>query len=153
MSKKVHNTLLKSLLRFCNDTKEALIADGVVTDMDVVNFDAHATMASLPNKDVIGIKSFSWTEEETLAVVTVLFGVSTINDDVNLSRHNDIIDYWTSKLMVSDQIQLFDPNTDPVVEIGWMVITDGTDVLPISNTSTRPLQLIAVNMKSDLSVK
>ena len=146
-----HNNVRSSLLKACSDFKTILASSSIT--VQVKDFDAFSTMTKLPEADCIGIKNFSWVEENSLLEIEVFFVVTTFNDE-NLFRHHKILDLWTPRLVVEQKIKVYDANASPLQELGWLVAIDGTSVLPMaSNDETRNFQFISVSFVSDISVK
>ena len=143
MSSLVYNDLWASCVVFCNTMITAIKTASLSSDMEFVNLDAHADLTSLSGKDVLGMKGFALNFSEQVIDVTVLFGVSTLHD-TNLLRLNKSIAMLVNELFPTSQIAVKDADTGAV--LGWMVVQDGTAVLPVASTTSRPIQYVMVTM-------
>lgn len=131
-------SLYKSILRLCDDFKEAQALEG--RPLSVINFDAHADENTLPRSDVIGISGFS-LETDVFTTMTVMVGICTV-DDTNLMRLMELIDALYDKLQPDTKHDVYNPNTGVVK--GFMNVLDGIQLMPVSGSLARPLQYIAV---------
>lgn len=128
-----------SLLRFCADFADTQ------PDMQVVNFDAYADEAEIPPVDVIGPAGVSVAIDDELCEINMMFGVST-REDTNLFRLSKYMDSLFDLLLPTKKIPLY--NADSGQRTGWLVVENGTRLLAIGGSSTRPLQYIMVNLIS-----
>lgn len=128
-----------SLLRFCAEFADAH------PNMEVVNFDAHADEGTLPKSDVVGLSSVSISVDENLCSVDLLFGVST-REDTNLFRLNQYMAELFEMVLPEEHISLYDAYSG--LELGTLVVTNGTRTLTIGGSSSRPLQYVMLNLVS-----
>lgn len=135
--------LYASIFRFCDDFKVKQEALGRA--LSVVNFDAHADEANLPQGDLIGISGFSATTS-TFTSVTVMFGICT-QDDTNLFRLVAMISEVYESLKPTSVHTVYDSSTGNAR--GIMNVVDEIQLLPVSGNIARPLQYIAVQFVTD----
>ncbi|WP_419902483.1 hypothetical protein [Kiloniella sp.] len=138
-----------SILAFCNQFAEQSQTNNMSDTLTITDFDAHADIQRLPtDEDLIGPLEFSMVMDEKLIEVTTNIAISTV-EDTNITRLRALTNSLFQKLTPGQRIPLVDPtNRAP---IGTLVTMNGTAILPISRTSTRPLQLISVQMGADLA--
>lgn len=134
-----------SILRFCTQFATDMQAQGLASMMPI-NFDAHADINELPESDLIGPKEFGVETDQGTFVISTMIGVSTLND-TNLFRLDKIIDQLFKRLMPDEMIPLV--NAETGAQMGWMKAMNGTAVLPVVQTKTRPLKFVAVSLGTD----
>ena len=142
----IYENIFASLVKFTQD----FIAENasISPDVDFVNWDAHASLNMLPNKDLIGFGNLGVNTDDAFHHIEVSFGVSTV-DDLNLFRHVKLISKLHSKLLPEKQIPLI--AADDGRDLGVMIVVDNTDVLPVAKTETRPIQFIMVSLESTVT--
>lgn len=128
-----------SLLRFCADFAEKF--PGTV----VVFFDAHADESTLPEADVVGLTGVTVSVENHLTEVKCMIGISTL-DDTNLFRLTDLTAELFESLLPTKRIPVYDASTG--IEKGWMILQDGTTLLPVTGSAARPMQYALVHLSS-----
>ncbi len=133
-----------SLIRFCMDF--------IVThpDMIFVNYDAHADETTVPPGDLIGPSGLSLTFDEQLIDINLMFGVAT-DIDTNLFRLNNLMGQLLELLKPTKKIRVLDSESG--VELGWMVVQNGTRLLPIGGSKVKPLQYIMVRLGTSETFK
>lgn len=131
-----------SMFHFCKDMVTSLTADGIVTSMQVFNFDAFADLESLPDADLIGVSSFELQNNLELHHMSCLIGVVTLND-TNLFRLDQVIGqlYW--KLRPDTSLPVYDATTGALT-VGSIKIMEGTAVMPVEKTKIRPVQFVGL---------
>lgn len=134
----LYQQVFKSLVKFLQD----YIATQTVAPIEFINWDAHVSTNTLPEKDLVGIAGLSMMESEKVYDITVSFGVSTYQD-LNLLRHVRMIGELFA--MVPSEATLPWLN-DAGVEIGKLVVKDEPEISPVEPTTTRPLQFISMSM-------
>lgn len=130
-----------SILRFCSDF-------AAEHNMEVVNFDSHADESTMPKADAIGMMGLSWEVDEDFLDVSVLIGISTL-DDTNLFRLIEKISYLYELLLPAKKISVYD--ADSGEEIGLFVVKNGTRALPVGGSTSRPVQHIMVGLASTIT--
>jgi len=135
-----------SLTAFCNRFAQEQTNFG--RPLTVVNFDAYADIESLPDGDLTGLSNFSLTVDEEMYLIEALIGVSTDTDSNNM-RLGEIVDRLFDKLHPLTRIPYMDAVSG--APLGHMVILDGTMVMPVAGTDTRPGTFIQVSLRSDRS--
>lgn len=133
-----------SLLRFCSDF--AANHPG----MEVINFDAHGDESTFPPTDLVGMSALSLGVDDSLVDVSLLIGLSTLGD-TNLMRMVDLLDEMFELLLPTKRLLVFDKHSGDAA--GWMVVQNGTKVMPITGSEARPLQFIGVNLLSGTNFK
>jgi len=141
----IYANLHSSFLRFCADFAAA-------HNLVPVNFDAHAGVETLPNSDLIGMASLSFTEDEGLLSIKVMLGISTLNDENNF-RLVKLVSELFELLRPNQRLTIYRADTDPEVVAGWMICQDGTTVLPVGGEVARPLQYVAVHLATSVEFK
>lgn len=122
-----------SLLRFCK-----VFADDRNTfgcEIEVVNFDAYASIEDLPRKDLIGVSNYQLTVEDEAHEIEAMIGISTI-EDTNNFRLADFADKLLQKLMPETIIPVVEADTG--IQTGIMTVTGGTKVMAVTGSSLRP---------------
>ena len=122
-----------SLLRFCKVFADDRNSFGC--KLEVVNFDAYATIEDLPKTDLIGISNYQLTVEDEGHEVEVMIGISTL-EDTNNFRLADFADKLLQKLMPESILPVVEADTG--CQIGIMTVAGGTKVMPVSGSSLRP---------------
>ena len=133
---------VSSLIKFCVDQIAIAVDNGLSTDLAFINLDAHANISELPATDLLGLTGFATEVDGGIHSVSCAFCVMTIRD-VNMFRHYKILDQLYRVLQPERTIGYYDADTADY--LGWMVLTDGTMVTPVSRSETRALQFIQVN--------
>lgn len=136
----IYRNLHTSILRFCADFAETAPAE-------VVNFDAASDENSLPKADCIGPMALSFELDDHLVSGTVQIGFSTW-DDTNLFRLVEQIDALLELLKPTCRIKLYDSTNTTDEDQGFLVIENGTRVMPVVQGELRPIQFIAVRFSS-----
>lgn len=136
------NDLYSSILRFCSNFAAA-------NGCEFVNFDAHADEGTLAPVDYIGISSFSCASHGGLQTVQVLIGIALLNDE-NLFKTINLIGQIYEQLQPGKRIRVFDADTGNPK--GWLTVEDGTRLMPVGGSVSRPLQYIMVSMGTNCYV-
>ena len=135
----LHYDVNSSLLMMCKD----FITDNSLTDFDVFDFDAHASLNDLPNNHLAGVAEFSMMENGDSYDGHCTILVCTKQDDANLKILKPTVSKMFARLKTGREIQLVQ-STDALV-LGNLKIKSGTEALPVARTETRPLIAITVN--------
>lgn len=130
-----------SLLKFCND----VIAKHQLESFQNFNFDAHSSINTLPEKDLLGIAELASTNFGELHSISVKFIVCTNNSDTNLSRLRNLISILYGTLQPGNHdVKLVDNNNGRCK--GNFVVEEGVYVMPVGRTKGRPLQAMVVQL-------
>ena len=135
----------KSLMRFVTDQIVALQQNGTSPALSYADFDAHGDLAKLPANDVVGLHTFSLTDEVQFQHATWGIVVSTY-DDPNLLVQNKITDWFYNRLRAHKQLKLYDPETGAVT--GEIIVLQGTTTMPVERADTRAATFIQANAKA-----
>lgn len=145
MASNLYENVLASLYGYTADFSAKMVTAGVIsTPLTQYNFDAYSEQNTLPAGDFIGIRNYSLRiVDDELVMVTVHFGLSTVNDE-NLFRLTKLTGNLMTRLLPKMKIPVFD--TDPPNSlIGQLILSDGTDASPVYQAQQRPLRFIAVS--------
>ena len=134
-----------SLLRLCDDFRQEVSA--ISPTMTFVNFDAHASNNSLPEKDIIGIAQLT-VEHNVFVEVKVLFGVGCYEDH-NLDRHMKLVARLFEKFLPTTTHPVYNAGITPIRKRGFMKAVDGTQMLPMGDDDGRPVQFVGVAFATD----
>lgn len=143
----LYRDLHASLLRFCVDFAEACDPKPVF-----INFDAAGDENSLPKQDIVGPLSLSFELDEHILNGTVQLGYSTW-DDTNLFRLVERVDAMLELLKPTSKIPVYDSTNMVEEPKGFLVIENGTRVMPVIKGNTRPIQFIALKFSSTETFK
>ena len=131
-----------SLLRFCADFSERY------PGMAVENFDAHADESTIPKSDIVGLSGLSIALDDSFVSTKLMIGISTL-DDMNLFRLMDRMDVLLDRLKPTQRLPVYDADTG--IEKGWMIVENGTTLMPVGGSKARPLQYILISLATNLS--
>jgi hypothetical protein len=120
-----------SLIKFCKDLN--------LSDVQLVDFEAHAEMESLPESDCIGLSSFSIVNDNKVHDLAFAIGYCSFND-LNLFRMRGAMAKLYDALAPEKRIPLVDADTGS--PLGNIVMTDGTVVSPMSRAEVRAYRSI-----------
>lgn len=138
----INRNLHASLLRFCADFAEKF------PGMTPINIDAHGDESTIPSTDIVGLSGLSYRFQEHFIKITVMFGLSTVSD-TNLFRLTEQMDELVELLVPTRKIRAYD--ADSGEDIGWMIVEDGTSVMPVGGSETRPLQYVLVSLSTSMT--
>lgn len=125
-------------------------AFGLSRSLVIFDFDAHATLEELPENDLIGIMEFSLGSDTGMLTTETMIVIST-NDDLNLGRLRKFIGELFDQLQPGATFSVVD--ADSGIAIGNLKIMDGTQILPVARSRTRPFQAIAIRAGSDIRLR
>lgn len=109
-------------------------------EIGFVDWDSHATIHELPETDLIGPMALTMTElSPQMFEVSFAIAVSTYNDE-NLFRMRRYLSNTLEAMRVQKQVPIF--NSDTAAKGGYLVITDGTLLAPMTRAETRPFQYV-----------
>jgi hypothetical protein len=148
MSQNLYRDLHASLLRFCSDFSTSF-SDNVPS---FINFDAAGDENSLPASDIIGPLALSFELDDHLLMGTVQIGYSTWGD-ANLFRLVERVDTLLELLKPTCRINVYDATGEVTSPKGFIVIQNGTHVMPVIKGDTRPIQFIAIHFMATNTFK
>jgi hypothetical protein len=144
----IYEDLHGSLIAFTNsviDDRKLAYPDEPI---EYIDWEAHANILELPDTDLIGTTAVTFTEDEPdLFTGSFSIGVSSYASDKNLFRLRNYVGEVFRHLRPGDKIPYYDRET--LVQRGWLYITNGTSVLPMTKADVRPLQFVQVNFAFD----
>lgn len=128
-----------SLTAFSNSKIAEIKAAGLSTDLAYVDWDTHANMLELPNRDLVGPGGCSLTETEEAWNFDLIIGVAT-HADKNLFKHRQIIDAVFRDMTLTKTIPFYDWRSGVVK--GSLVFQEGTSALPMGRSENHAIQYI-----------
>lgn len=137
----IYENFWGSIVSFCNDVIDdrKLVYTG--SDIEYIDWEAHANIHELPEKDMIGSTAVTFTEESPDEFsMSFTIGVSTYGDDPSLFRLRNYVGEVFKRLRPGSKIPFYDAQT--ATQLGWIYITDNTMVMPMTRADVRPLQFI-----------
>lgn len=144
----IYENLWGSIVAFANDIIDDRKVAYPDSPISFIDWEAHANIFELPDTDLIGTTALTFTEEAPhLFTVSFAVGVSTFIDDTNLFRLRNYVGRVFGRLRPEMKIPYY--NRDTLEQLGWLSITDGTIVAPMTKADTRPLQFIQCNAVLD----
>lgn len=142
-----YNNIFVSTVRIVSDLVDEIKTAGIA-DPAFINYDSHSSVHEWPDRDVVGLAGFSFQIGTHDILVSAMVAVSTVND-TNLFRHHKILDLLVDKLLPTRTHSIL--NADTGAKVGWMVVTDGTEVRPAERTESRPLQYVMVSFLTSVT--
>jgi hypothetical protein len=136
---KIYQSVWGSIVHFANE----LIADlhNSEGNLSFIDWETHANIHELPDQDMLGPMAVTITElTPQMFEVTFAIAVSTYATDDNLFRMKAYLGEVFERMRVNKQIRVFDNET--AEPMGYMIITDGTLLAPMSRAETRPFQYV-----------
>ena len=131
----IYKDLHASIAKFC-------ATFGTNSNATFVAFDNSWDDADLPEGDIVGPLGLTFELNDQLVEGSVQIGFST-KDDKNLFRLSDQVAKLTELLRPTNKIQMYDATTGG--KVGDMVILNGTKVMPVAGTKSRPIQFVAIS--------
>ena len=114
-----------------------------------LNWDAHATIAELPEGDLIGLAGVGMAEDEPKKFELVAgVQVSTTNDP-NLDRMTRIISRLFSRVKPESRVDIYVAQGGQVVKAGWMVTALPRGVTPVQRAEVRAVQAVEFRLLLD----
>lgn len=130
-----------SIVNFSN----AIVADMRIrypdTKIEFIDWEAHANIHELPDTDLIGPTAITITEmSEQVLEVSFAIAVSSYETDKNLFRMRAYLAEAFERMRAGKQLMIYDSET--AAKLGYLVITPGTIMAPMSRAETRPWQFV-----------
>lgn len=150
MSDKLYENLHSSLVSFAQtiiEDRKELYPDVLI---DFIDWEAHANIHELPDKDLIGLTAVTLTEEDPeMFSGSFTVGISTFANDKNLFRLRNYVGKAFSEMRPLKRVPLYD--AENCLQLGWLHIVDGTTVMPMTKADARPLQFIQCGFVFDVT--
>lgn len=132
-----------SLLNFCTKTREG---NEDLTDWLTYDFDAHATTSDIPEQDLVGIAEYSLIDEDKTYGATCMLIICTKADDAGLKRLRGAVNIFKDLLRPTAMITTVKDSDGSIV--GNLILKPPVHIMPIANTSGRPLVALALQLGS-----
>lgn len=138
MSNVTPASIVLSLMRYVEDFRLAQMPDA-----EHINWDAHAQIAELPQKDAIGLAGVG-IAEDTPGMFEVAVGVAISTwDDQNLIRLTSLVSAFYESLPVESSVTIYNPT--PVHKL---IVASPRAILPVGKAETRSVQAMEFRMLS-----
>lgn len=139
MNKKdLYTNVNASLFAMCKE-----IVDDFALEFKTFDLDSHASLDDLPNHNIISVIELSLREEsKALFSGYFMVALSTTHDDSDLDLLRPAVSQVWSRIQTDDNYPLVDSETG--AGAGRIIIQPGSEILPVSPSKSRPLQLIEV---------
>lgn len=138
-----------SLVKFCKATSAECASALSIQAPEFVNFDAHANLDTLPQRDILGITGYSIHMDDKFPTIFVGFALSTYQDK-DMLRHMAIMDILFSRLEVNSTISTYRTEHPTQVD-GYMIVANGPLLEPVELMDIRTLQVLNVRLLNDAS--
>ena len=135
----------KSLIKMCND----FIVSNSLTDFQVFDFDAHASLNELPETNLIGIAEYSLTELGGYYSGSCMVIVSTKQSDSDLTVLRPVVSKMFNRVKSDSVITVVEGDTGSV--LGNLKVMAGTEAMAVARTKSRPLQAMNISFGLSLS--
>ncbi len=128
-------SLVLSLTRWVEDFRAAEMAGS-----EYVNWDGHANINELPQKDIIGLAGVGFAEDRPKNY-QVVFGILVSTwDDPGLHRLTKLVSKLDGRLWPEKNISLYKPAEVTLIPGAWMQIVLPRAVTPVSKAEVRAVQ-------------
>jgi hypothetical protein len=131
----LYSCITSSIIRFGEDFRKANNPTA-----DYFDWDAHAQLSDLPQKDVVGPGSIGLANEGKLTQVIFSYGLATVGDP-NLFRLRKLVSQLYGKLQPEMTIPIYDTQG---AQHSWMVVKSPVTIAPVSKSEIRAIQFISV---------
>ena len=140
----LYDNVVASLIRFVQDFREEWMPDA-----DYVNFDAHAQLNELPQKDIIGMAGVGFSEDDP-SRYEIMCGISVSTwGDPNLARLTKMISKLRGRLIPGTALTVYDHDT--AAPDAHMVTITPLAIMPVGQAETRTVQSIEIHLLLDPS--
>lgn len=136
--------LQTSMLRFCADFKDDMLGEGF--SLSTLNLDAHTDPEKWPDGDFIGVGEFTMEYQDRNVMLSAAFAISTVGD-TNLFRMSKLINHLVNRLEPMQSFPVYGAETG--LEVGKILVLDGTRVGAPLETKSQPIQPVMVRMATD----
>ena len=138
---KIYPSVWGSITRFSNmliTDLRTINADG---DLSFIDWESHANINELPDKDLLGPTAMTITENSSqMFEINFAIAVSTYSSDKNLFRMRSYLAEAFERMRTQKQLKVYDSQT--AAALGYMVFIDGTMIAPMSRADVRPWQYV-----------
>ena len=133
------NNAWASLVSFTQDIKDRLNSEGILENAEYIEWDAHANINDLPQKDVIGLTSFALLDEGNMLTVNGAIGIGTFNEKslFRLRKGSALIFELLKPTLTIPYL-----DADSGFHINDIVLQSGTNLLPVSRADVRSIQFV-----------
>jgi hypothetical protein len=115
--------------------------------IEFIDWEAHANIAELPDADLIGTTAIAFTEEDEGISGSFTLGISSFASDKNLFRMRNYVGRAYDRMRSGNKIPLYDQ--EACIQTGWLYLTVGTTVMPMTRADARPLQFVQCSFLLD----
>jgi len=136
----IYSNLWGSVTKMSLNLISQITTSGVASPQ-FLDWDAHANIHELPNVDLVGPTAFGFIEDDKVISVNFSLGFSTYND-LNLFRLRAIGNVLFEALRPGSRFIYY--NATAAVAVSYLVVTNGTTLLPVTRSETRPFQFVQV---------
>lgn len=133
---RTRSSLISALKECVEDLKKMKTSSNI----SFFDFDCHAEVHELPQKDLLGLKSFSFYDDSGVIEMSTFIVCSTMDDDNGL-RLSKIIGYVFSRFAGTKAIKIINETQKHLYSIE---IKSGVEVMPMSKSDGRMVQYIDV---------
>ncbi|KQS84256.1 hypothetical protein [Rhizobium sp. Leaf383] len=134
-----------------------MFAMGIIEDRKIVHtgetiefidWEAHANIFELPDHDLVGLTTLALTEDEPETFNgSFTIGISTFASDKNLFRLRNYVGEAYRRMRPGSKIPFYD--AEACKQTGWILVADGTTVMPMTRADARPLQFVQCSFVID----
>lgn len=142
----IATNIRSSLVKFAQMQISWALANSVSADVQFIDLDAHAVTHEWPSRDLLGTAGVAMEAGDKIHEITAAFAVATFND-INLFRHYQLMDRLYQQLQPESRIPIYDAVTGSV--LSWAVVKNGSSIMPMGRSETRPIQFCAFNALVD----
>lgn len=140
----LYPSLWGSITALTNEIITEMAAAHPEATIQFVDWEAHANIEELPDVDLIGPTALTFMEiTPEMWDVNFSIAASTYKSDENLFRMRHYMSHVFERLRPTRQVQIYDDLT--AERFGYLVVTDGTGLMPMTRSTTRPWQYVQVN--------
>lgn len=137
---KIYSSVWGSVVNFANEVIGDMQYRYPDIGIEFIDWESHANILELPTKDLIGPMSLTLMETSPqFFEVSFTIAVSTYSDE-NLFRHRDYVGETFERMRPQKQIKVYDSET--AAELGFLIMTEGTLLAPMSRADVRPFQYV-----------
>lgn len=137
----MYENIWGSIVAFTNDIIDDRQTLHPESEIQFVDWEAHANIQELPDCDLIGTTAVTITEDSAdMFSGSFTIGVSTYATDASLFRLRNYVGEIFKRLQSGSKIAFYDHKT--LEQKGWLYVADGTLIMPMTRADVRPLQFI-----------
>lgn len=136
---RVRSSLIAALNECLGEIKDCNLSNDIV----FFDFDCHADIHEMPQKDVLGLKGFSFYDDDGVINLSTFIVCSTM-DDLNGIRLSKIIGHVFGRFIGNKAVCVLDEYKNKIAAI---TTVSGTEIMPMSKSDARMVQYIDVTAK------